>query len=268
MTTPTENLINALVLPSSCRVDQRIAKKLLSDNGAPSAADKRLINEGIEEIQWVAALKPNTVGVAAYRDQQREYLEIAVLVVTLRTIDGKVPSAARTAELVQRAVPYPLVLLTTIDGRMELSLVHKRWAQNDPGNTVIDGEFVTVSLDAIVESDDSSDVITARPIEQQFFESLALTRQPQASLLTLYQGWMDCAQAMLVARLIGSFTMPDNAEQAAVRRQAFHECQDLEAEASRLRALAAKERQMSRQVDLNLALKRVQERLSAAHSRL
>ena len=79
-----QDIISALGLPDSCRVDQRVPKKLLVENGAPTAADKRQINDDVEEIQWVAALKPNTIGVAEYRDDVREYMEIAVLTVTLR----------------------------------------------------------------------------------------------------------------------------------------------------------------------------------------
>ena len=76
--------IAALDLPASSRVDQRVPKKLLLENGAPTAADKRHINDGIEELLWLAALKPTTIGVPEYRDDVREYLEIAVLRLTLR----------------------------------------------------------------------------------------------------------------------------------------------------------------------------------------
>ena len=75
-------LLAALDLPASSRVDQRVPKKLLLENGAPTAADKRLINDGIEELLWLAALKPTTIGVPEYRDDVREYLEIAVLRLT------------------------------------------------------------------------------------------------------------------------------------------------------------------------------------------
>ena len=82
------DLIAALALPLSCRVDQRIPKKMLIENGAPTTADKRLLNDAIEEIQWVAALKPNTVGVPEYRDEQREYLEVAVLSIATRGVNA------------------------------------------------------------------------------------------------------------------------------------------------------------------------------------
>jgi Domain of unknown function (DUF4391) len=77
-------LIAALALPAEARVDKRVPKKLLVEQGAPTAADKRQIHDGIEELMWIAALKPTTIGVPEYRDEIREYLEIAILVADLR----------------------------------------------------------------------------------------------------------------------------------------------------------------------------------------
>ena len=39
-----DNLIAALNLPPEARVDRRVPKTLLVENGAPTAADKRRIN--------------------------------------------------------------------------------------------------------------------------------------------------------------------------------------------------------------------------------
>ena len=254
-----QDIVLALGLPDSCRVDQRVPKKLLVENGAPTAADKRQINDGIEEIQWVAALKPNTIGVAEYRDDVREYVEIAVLTVTLRATDDKPAKVARLAELVHRAVPYPVLLLLNSGQRVTLSLAHKRWAQNEAGKVVLDGGIVSASLP---DDAPSEAALTA------FTQALALTSQPQATLFGLYQGWMDSVQALLAARLTGTFKAADTPEQAAARRQALQECERLELEATRLRTLAAKEKQLARQVELNLALKRVQAQLATARQQL
>jgi len=78
------DLLVALDLPDVARVDRRVPKTLLTEHGAPTAADRRWINEGIEQVYWVAALKPTTAAVAEHRDEVREYLEIAVLHVVLR----------------------------------------------------------------------------------------------------------------------------------------------------------------------------------------
>ena len=271
-TLSAQTLIHALRLPEGCRVDQRIPKKLLLENGAFTAADKRLITEAIEEIQWVAALKPNTIGVPDYRDTLREYLEIAVLAVTVRGV-VKPASHSRLAELVHRAVPYPVLLLLIEGQSLTLSLAHKRWAQNEADKVVLDGSLISVTVSASlseVNAADSShpDPAAAAQAENAFIQSLSVTRQPQATLHALYQGWVDCVQALLAARLTGSYQTPTTPEQAAARRQALADCERLEAEVSRLRAQALREKQLARQVELNLTLKRVQAELAAARRQL
>lgn len=262
-------LIAALALPASCRVDQPVPKKMLINKGAPTSADKRLINDAIEKIQWLAALKPNTVGVAEYRDDDRHYLEVAVLFISMRgahqrngvgearaTQQGRPANITRLAELVHRAVPYPVVLLVAAPQGLYLSLAHKRWAQNESGKVVLDGEAATVDV--------AFNLTSAHP----FVQALALTRQSQSSLLALYQGWMDCLTAWQVAQYTGTFTVTDTPAQAAARRDALRTCQRLEQESARLRALAAKEKQMARQVDLNLALTYINAELTSAREQL
>jgi hypothetical protein len=254
-----DTLITAFDLPASCRVDQRVPKKMLVEHGAPTAADRRLINEAIEAVEWVAALKPNTIGVAPYRDEVREYLEIALLTVALREERATAAQQTRLIQLIHRAVPYPVLLIAVAAPKLSLSLAHKRWAQNESGKIVLDGEVVRVSLPDDAPSDDAL---------QRFLAALAISRRPGAHLQALYQGWMDTLTALAAARLTGRFALAQGAEQAAARRQALAQCQQLEAEAAHLRAQAKKEKQLARQVELNLRLKRVEAQLAACRQQL
>jgi hypothetical protein len=250
----SSDLIAALGLPDGARVDQRVPKKLLVENGAPTAADKRHINEGIEEVHWIAALKPTTIGVPDHCDALREYLEIAVLSLKLR-VEAK---AARLVELVHRAIPYPVLLVTENTARPGLSAAHKRWSQGEAGKTVLDGEVVSVEW--------NNDLDTDR--WPAFRDALALGKQPRTTLYALYQGWIDTLLALQAARVTGAFAVAANAEHAALRRDALKECARLDAEIARLRATAAKEKQMSRRVELNLELKRVEAAQAAARANL
>ena len=261
------DVVSALNLPESARVDQRVPKKLLLENGAPTASDKRLITDAIEDIQWLAALKPNTIGVPEYRDTQREYLEIAVLAVTLRGAI-KPTSLSRLVELVHRAVPYQVLLLLVDEPTLILSLAHKRWAQNEAGKIVLDGDLMSASLPCTASGTTEADTKARPEAEHAFVQSLAIARQPQASLHALYQGWIECVQALHAARRTGSYQAAATPEQAAARRQALADCQRLEGEISRLRTQAAKEKQLARQVELNLTLKRIQAELAAAQQQL
>ena len=114
----SEQLISALRLPAEASVGQRIPKKMLAENltsrGTATSADRKLLQEQIEEVTWVAALKPSNAGIPAYQDEVRSYLELAVLNVRLRQgsqLDMKAAkvssSTARIAELVH--LQFPLV---------------------------------------------------------------------------------------------------------------------------------------------------------------
>ncbi|MBL8484060.1 MAG: DUF4391 domain-containing protein, partial [Rhodocyclaceae bacterium] len=133
-------LVEAFDLPPDSRIDQRVPKKMLVEHGARTAADKRLILDCLDEVRWLAALKPNSVGIAAYRDDAREYLEIALIAANLQGDRSTPARQARLAELIHRAVPYPVVLLAQAGTALELSLAHKRRAHNDTGKVVLDGE--------------------------------------------------------------------------------------------------------------------------------
>jgi hypothetical protein len=63
-----EDILDSLAIPSNARIDKRIPKKVLLDNVSFSTADKKLIQESIDEMQWVAALKATNIGVQQYRD--------------------------------------------------------------------------------------------------------------------------------------------------------------------------------------------------------
>ena len=165
-------LIEALALPDSTRINQRVPKKLLADQAAATTADKRQINEGIDEITWLAALKPQLIGVPEYRDALRHYIELAVLGLTLK------PGAksGKLTELLHRAVPYPVLLITQSETGLKLSLAHLRTAQNEVDKTVLDGNLLGVG---------------AIDFTPDFLAAMALERQPQTDLFALYQGWID-----------------------------------------------------------------------------
>ena len=249
-----DEILTALDLPISCRLDRRVPKKLLLENGAPTASDNRRITAGVEEFVWLAALKPTTIGVPAYRDTEREYLEIAVLRLLLRA--GA--KTTRLLELVHRAVPYPLILISEQTGQIGISAAHKRWAQNEAGKTVLDGEIVSADCDGVQDAE----------YLPTFSAALALGRQPHASLYSLYQGWIDTLLALKAARVTGVFGLAADADHAVVRREALRECARLDAEIARLRTAAACEKQMPRQVELNMEVNRMEAALAIAKERL
>jgi hypothetical protein len=242
-------VINALALPPDALVDQRVPKKLLMEQGAPTAADKRQIQDGIEELLWVAALKPTNIAVPAFRDDVREYLEIAVLTATLRV--GAKP--ARLTELIHRAIPYPLVFVAAHGDTVSLSLAHKRWSQGETGRVVIEDVHRTAPFrpDAPTEQ------------EALFLDSLAVSGLPNRDLFALYQGWLDRAAALAAAQITGTFDPPDSADRASALRDGLCTHTRLQRDLAALRTQAQKEKQLNRRVEMNVEIKRLEEKLAA-----
>jgi hypothetical protein len=242
-------VIEALEIPADARVDQRIPKKLLLEQGMPTAADKRLVQDGIEELVWIAALKPTNIGIPLFRDDVREYLEVAVLTGVFR--DGAKPS--RLIELIHREIPYPVVLITNIEGPVTLSLAHKRWSQGEIGKVIMEDILSTILFrkDAVEEQ------------ESLFLKSLGLSKLPNRNLFELYQGLLSRLAALEAARITGKYVQPESSEQGIALRNGLYNYAHLKQEIVFLREKANKEYQINRRVELNLEIKRLDDELAA-----
>lgn len=244
-------IIDVLGLPTDARVNTRVPKKMLAEQGAPTAADRRAVQEGIAEISWIGALKPNTIGIRHFTDEVRDYLEIAVIAAAFHP-KTKLP---RLVELIHRAIPYPVLLVAGSEDGVTLSVAHKRRAQNEAGKVVVE-EIVGTCI---------FDPLQATAVEQAFLTNIAIAKQPSRDLFALYEGWRVRIEALAAARLTGAFAHSDEVRVTEHRRAALEAHEKLMREATMLRAKAAREKQMNRRVELNVEIRRLE---SAAQDEL
>jgi len=241
------DVVRALAIPQNACVDQRIPKKMLMQQCAPTQADKRKIQDGIEDMFWIAALKPSNIAVPVCRDEVREYLEIAVISATLR------PKAksSRLVELIHRSIPYPAVFLSAQAEAVTFSLAHKRHSLGEAGQVVIDGDIVAV------------DISRESALETNFMASLAVARQPATNLYALYQSWMNRVEELTAARITGHYVSTETLSDTAARKEAIKDHVKIRCELAALRADALKEKQLNRRVEINLKIKKLEAGLNA-----
>ena len=237
-------IVEALALPASARVDARVPKKMLVEQGAPTAADKRAIQDGVDELQWFAACKPSTIGVPSFADDKRDYLEIAIIGCAFRPAAKTV----RLIELIHRAVPYPVLLITADASGVTISAAHKRKAQNEADRVVID-HVVTTTRQRLDPTD---------AVQRAFLQSLSLAQQNRANLYALYSGWLSRIEALNAAQVSGAFVATDDSTGISRRRAALDDHARLTKEIESLRGKAKREKQLNRRVDLNMAIQRLE----------
>jgi hypothetical protein len=243
----TQRLFARMGFPEASQLGKRVFKKLFVENAPLTAADKKSLQKDVEDVTWQYTLKPSTTPIKAYEDAKREYLEVAVLEVAMRSRR----SCVRLAEVIHRAIPYPLLIAFSFESECCLSVAPKRFSQAEKGVIVAEECFTTawISMDSPTE------------IDRAFLDSLALGGLPHTNFLAFYSAWGDRFIAYDCALLSGSFQVAPKADDPAERRERLATCHQLETQIADLRAALNKEAQFNRQVELNTKIKNAERRL-------
>ena len=153
-----------------------------------------------------------------------------------------------------RSIPYPLLLLLEQPGTLTLSVGHIRWAQNEAAKVILDG----APYEARVDADSPAASVAA------LLEALALTRLPRTNLFAFVQGLIDALTGFRAALLTGRPGAPPATETAAAQRLALQRCIEIDTQIAQLRSEATKEKQLPRQVALNLEIQRLRKERDTA----
>lgn len=236
-----ETLYEKMAIPDACHLGKRVFKKLFHDNAKLGATDKKAFREDIEVITWQYTLKSNTISIQAYEDNQREYREVAILQVNLKALNR----INRIAEIIHRAIPYPLIVVFTYNTTCALSLAHKRFSQAEKGAIVAEDFLITGWIDLLAPT----------PIQQAFLDSLAVSALPHTHFFAFYSVFTDRLVALDCARLTGEYRIEPTTTKLRVRRDQLAVCHELEIQIDGHKAAIIKETQFNRKVELNIKMK-------------
>jgi len=240
-----EALYESMAIPESCHLGRRVYKKLFHENAKLGPTDKKALREDVETVTWQYTFKPTTIPIAPYEDAEREYHEVALLQVDLKH-PGR---SGRLAEVVHRAIPYPLIVVFRCETDCMMSLAHKRFSQAEKGAIVAEEFQATGWMDLASRSD----------AQEQFLTSLNVTTWPHTHFYAFYAAAMERVVALACSELSGSYSLtgPANADD---RRQRLAKCKAIEGEMAEVRTAIKKEQQFNRQVELNTKLKNLEEK--------
>lgn len=248
MVNAADTVYAGLELPNAAALGKRVAKKLFFDNAALSAADRRLFTDDIETVIWQYALKPAAAGISAYHDEERDYREIAVIEVTLRR--GK--RTPRLADLIHRAIPYPLLLIFTHGEQFALSTAHKRASRAEHEEIVATDRQLTAWM--------CGNALAG--IERDWLNSMNVTTTAAVHLHALFEAWHQRLLSLACARLSGHYHVPGEPAQQMARREQLADCHRIQTEIDALRRDIRAESRFNRQVELNARIKQRENQLA------
>lgn len=230
-----------LKLPKSCAVGNTIFKKHFYDNGDLTRADEKLLKTAVTKMTWLYTLKKETFNIQPYGDEIRAYPEIEILEVRLESVQ----KIERLAEIIMRAIPYPMVLIFRFEKQWAFWTAHQRNSLKNETKNTLEG-FVHTSFLA-------SDAALFKTLD---FQTLAVSNCYQ-----LYSQIVDAISIFNLAQVLGE-TGPEIDGQTA--RAVLGQLESLDQQLRTLRAELKKEVQFNRKMALNLQIKGLEAEKEAA----
>jgi len=275
-----EYVWKTISFPEAALLGKRVPKKQFLESGELVASDKKLFRENVKNVYWEYTLKPSTCPVLPYRDNEREYLEVAVLQVEMNSQKGH----KRIAEIIHRIIPYPLFLLFkkselrevengelrmenekdcqlfTVNYQLSLSIAPKRFSQAEHGAFVAERFYTTGWMEVTIENGelkiDNEKNCQFSTVNYQFIKSLAWSNMPLQNYGSLYNAWTDRFIGYECSVLSGIFAIG----KAGDRLERLTRCREIESRISELRG-QLKKAAFNRQVELNTQIKKFEQEL-------
>lgn len=236
-----EKLNQILQLPERCLVSKKITKTFFKRNFDLTLSEKKILEDAsaIIKIDWLASLKPNQVNIEGYADSQIIFEEVQVISVLTNENDFE-KNKHKIIDLVQKFIPYHILLCVYNANEFVLNTCNKRISLNDYNKRTIEKSFISESI-SIIEPTDK---------QQAFLTSLAFENLDKQNLKSLYDSYSQCIIALQTAKLTGEF-INRPIEQSKQDVEILERITKLESEILLLQNQAKKETQLNTQVKIN-----------------
>lgn len=280
-----DKIYKHLALPDSTILGTRITKKVILENNDLTSSDKKLVNDIIQSIEWLNTLKPETLNIQTYVTETVEYIEIAVLKVSLKDTPGnqgklKHSLIKKVSKLFHSLIPYPVILLLELNKEVAISLADKRINQSDSSKLVVEHYYNTQWFN----------IRTLRDNENEFLSNFSLKNVSSINYYEMYQDFISMLIELEISYIsggyrniiisnsvrLGSHKIPVDKYEAPLfqsgsneeKTQLLKELESLKSELSNIRNKLKKELQMNEKMRLNIQAREVKQKISRVISQL
>jgi len=239
-----QQLTTILQIPDSCLVNKKITKAFFKRNFELTAADKKLLDDFsvITQIDWLASVKPDNSNISACTHEQSVYEEVVIISV-LSNNDDFDKYKQRIAEIIQKYIPYHILLCIYSSVVFVLNTCDKRMNQNDASKRTIEKYYFTENISISAPTNK----------QKQFIKSLAFSLLDKQNLKTFFDSFTSRLIALQAAEITGSYTIHkiSRSKQDVIH---IEKIALLNSEILNLQNQAIKESQLNIQVKLNAAI--------------
>lgn len=226
------DIYNKLNIPDECRINRTVFKKMFYENAVLSKEDKDLFVNSIDRITWIYCLNQDNMNVPAYATEEREYLEIEIMEVELSDNKG----IKRIAEIIMRAIPYPMLLIFSFEDKYQVWAAHQRFSLADNDKITLEETICTEWLDN----------------DSNLWDKLNIRNLRYTNFFDMYSDIVDAVAVFNAEKLTDKEINGEDAREL-LRRNA-----EIDSQIAALRAELKKATEFNRKMEINLKIKKLE----------
>lgn len=226
------DIYNKLNIPDECRINRTVFKKMFYDNAVISKGDKDLFIDSIDKTTWIYCLNQDNMNIPAYVTEEREYLEIEIIEVTLSENKG----IKRIAEIIMRAIPYPMLLIFSFEDKYQLWAAHQRFS-------LADNSKVTLEEPVFTEWQEKNSIL---------WDRLNISKLRYTNFYDMYSDLLDAIAVFNASKLTDKEI---NGEDA---RKLLRSNAEIDSQIAALRAELKKATEFNRKMEINMKIKQLE----------
>lgn len=236
-----ETLQKILQIPDRCLARKKISKAFFKRNFDLTNAEKSLLEDAsaIVSIDWVASISLSTANIPPYKDEKQLFEEVQIILVETAgdPLDKK---QHRIADLIQKYIPYPVLMGIRQDGWVVWNACDKSINQNDSSRRVIDKKYDSPLMQYTLAND----------LQRQFYKGMAFASLDKTNLKSYYESYIQAIVSLQVAGVSGVYVARTR-EQTQQDQEVLEKIEILQKEILILQNQAKSESQLNQQVALN-----------------
>ncbi len=226
------DIYDKLNIPDECKINRTVFKKMFYENAALSKGDKDLFVDSIDKVTWIYCLNQDNMNIPAYTTEEREYLEIEVMEVVLSENKG----IKRIAEIIMRAIPYPMMLIFCFEGKYQLWTAHQRFNLADNNKITLEEPICTEWQDA----------------DSNLWDRLNISNFRYTNFFDMYSDIVDTIAVFNAEKLTDEEISGDEAREL-LRRNA-----EIDSQIAALRAELKKATEFNKKMEINMKIKKLE----------
>jgi hypothetical protein len=229
-------------IPERSILDKKLTKAFFLKNFDLSAVEKKLLNNSIQSMDWLASIKPTIANIATVVNSNYAYEEIQIFVCTVG--DNQLNELAdKCIVLMQKYIPYQMLVIIEDATHFVINASDKRINLNDISKRTIESYSTTKTLSKLHKNE----------ITSSFFGALDFSKLDKTNMETVYKSYIQAIVQFQTASITGSFNKRSHSR-TEEDMMLLANIETIEKEIVRLSNQIKKETQLNNRVYLNIEI--------------